>query len=126
MVVTKEPQIIDAQNGATAKVYFKILNETKDHTNNTRVIIFATLVKDVVPSGEPVQYSQFGKDQFAVFKEATYMALFGDMKISEFEAVKYQLLIDQIGYINSYEWTGKEIQKPVRFWSLTSNDLELV
>ena len=49
------------------------------------------------------------------------------MTLKDFKDNKDSLLISQIDYINSYEWTGDEAQKkPVRFWSLTSNDLEIV
>lgn len=57
----------------------------------------------------------------ALFKLSTFEALFGSLKESEYDPV----LIQQIAYVNSKEWTGDEIMQTY-YWNLGETDLEIV
>jgi len=125
MIETKEPQLIDARSGQNEIVYFDIISEIRDNTNDTRVIVFQTKVKIAeATEKDPAQFEVIGEDYYAVFKDSTYLALFGDMTLNEFEAAKPLTMISQIAYINTYDWKGDELSSPVKFWNLTENDMK--
>lgn len=121
MIKTKLPQEYDAQNKKTGIIFFRILTETQDHTNATRKIQFNTFLET-----SPKVYTQIGPDYIAVFKEVTYLGLFGDKTVQQMETEKDQLFINNLAYLNTITWTGSEAQKDqYRFWDLTAEDFEI-
>ena len=124
MIKTKTAQIVDAQNVVSKVVFFDISHELVDNIKQTRTYNVVSLIEEVKEGNTiltPI------KETKAIFKEATILNLFGTLTLADFKAQKDALLIGQIDYINSYQWTGTEAQDaPVRFWSLTSADLEIV
>jgi len=125
MIKTKSPQIVDAQNGVSQIVYFNISHELADNLAKTRTFNVVTYIEQTNEQGQTGLVAI--KESKAIFKESTIQALYGSMTLVEFQASQDELLIAQIDYINSYTWTGTEAQKvPVKYWSLTASDLEIV
>jgi len=124
MIKTKNPVVVDAQNGTEATVFFRVNRSINDLENGLRVfnVVLSTIVLN--EKGENV-LTDFRENK-AYFKEETFLSLFGTKTLAEFGGEVDQLLIDQIDYINSYEWQGDEAQSKVRYWDLTSDDLEIV
>lgn len=142
MIRTTEAQITDAQNQVSKIIYFEMGPAVHDRINGIRRFIITSLV-EVDPQlqsvdncrqvdisdgngGTTTVYLQAIRENAAIFKEATFMSLWGAYTVAAFEANVDQFMIQQIDYINSYTWTGDEAQAPVRFWSLTDQDLEIV
>ena len=119
MIRTKQPQIIDAQNGKSEIVYFDISHELKDIVKG---LVTFNMVSFIMVDGQ----LQAIKENKAVYKLSTFNALYGAMTLNDFNANIDALMIGQIDYINKYTWVGNEVQPPVRFWNLTSEDLEIV
>ena len=125
MIKTKLPQIVDAQNGVSKVVYFKVSHELVDNLSGTRMYNVVSYIEQVNEQGQSQLVAI--KENKAIFKESTIQALYGAMTLIEFQASQDALLIAQIDYVNSYDWTGDEAQKePVKYWALTANDLEIV
>jgi hypothetical protein len=70
------------------------------------------LVKNFVP----FKFSE------AKFKISTFEEVLNNPKVSQYDAV----LIQQIEFCNTKEWSGNEIQKHVYFYNWTASDLEIV
>jgi len=124
MIKSKTPQLIDAQNQINAIVFLDMGPAVQDRKNGLRKFNITTYVEAQNESGETVLHGI--KENVAVFKESTFQSIWGTYTIAEFEANVDQFMIDQIEYINSYDWQGNESQAPVRFWNLTADDLEIV
>lgn len=121
MIRSKEKQLINPQMGISEIVYLWVELLIKARTLKQRhVVVHAGYVG---ANGEKVVISETK----AVFKEETFLALFGDLTLSQFEASQPELLIQQIDYTNKYVWTGQEAQpERVRYWDFTAEDLEVV
>ena len=119
MIRTKQPQLIDAQNGKSEIVYFDISHELKDIVKG---LVTFNMVSFIMVDGQ----LQAIKENKAVYKLSTFDALYGAMSLNDFNNQIDSLMIGQIDYINKYTWVGTEVQDPVRFWNLTANDLEIV
>jgi len=124
MIKTTTPQLIDAQNQISEIVYFDMGPSIHDRKDGLRRFNITIYVEAVNEEGE--NYYKGIKEEMSVFKEATFMGLWGNLTLIEFEAQVDANLISQIDYINSYTWDGTEAQAPVRFWNLTASDLEIV
>ena len=123
MIKTKQPQVINEQRGKTAIVFFDITHELIDRVRGVRtynLVQFVEVEKNGNITLEPTEENKI------VFKESTVHSLFGALTLVEFQASQDALLIAQIDYINSYEWTGSEAMEPIRYWNLTASDLEIV
>ena len=124
MIKTKTAQIIDAQNGNVAEVYFSVTQERKLYSTKT---IEFTILSSVIATDQNGNSQLVGiKENKAVFKLSTFDALFGAMTINEYEATKDQILINQIDYINKHVWTGNEPMLKNSYWNLVKTDLEIV
>lgn len=123
MIRSKTPQLIDAQNEVSAIVYLDMTPSIHDRTNGLRQFNITTYIEITI---DGVSSLQGIKENLAVFKDATFFALWGDLTLIEFNEQIDVNLIAQIDYINSYTWDGTEAQKPVKFWSLEASDLEIV
>ena len=123
MIKTKKVQLVNAQNGESAIVFFHCSHSAFDRVNNLRLFNIQTLI-EVTENGQ-AGLKPIGESK-AVYKEATFQALFGLKTVAEFEAELDALMIAQIDYINKYNWQGTEAQKPVKYWTLTAADLEIV
>jgi len=119
MIRTKQPQLIDAQNGKSEIVYFDISHELKDIVKG---LVTFNMVSFIMVDGQLHAI----KENKAVYKLSTFNALYGAMTLNDFNDQIDSLMIGQIDYINKYTWVGTEVQDPVRFWNLTANDLEIV
>lgn len=121
MIRSKQPQVINAMLGKSEIVYLEVaIHIIMSKIEQRHFIIYASYINE---KGEHVVISE----SKAVFKESTFMALFGALTLQQMKDQEDQLLIDQIDYINTYEWTGTEAQpEPVRFWNFTKDDLEIV
>lgn len=124
MIKTKQPQVIDAQNGMSAEVYFSIIHEEKDYSMNT--VTFVILSSILVVNDENETRLQGVKKNKAVFRLSTFNNLFGSLTLQEYEDTKDQLLINQIDYINKHDWTGNEPMPRNSYWNLTKDDLEII
>jgi len=129
MIKTKTPQIIDAQNGISKIVFFNVSHETVNNLLKTRAYNVVSSVEETIKDleGKDKVVLTAIKENKAIFKESTIQALYGGMTLADFQSNQDALLIAQIEFINSYVWTGDEAQKnPVKYWNLTSQDLEIV
>jgi len=124
MIKSTTPQLIDAQNQISEIVYFDMGPAIHDRKNGLRKFNITTYIEDTDENGDP--YFKGIKEDMSIFKEATFLGLWGALTIAEFEAQVDANLISQIDYINSYTWDGTEAQEPIRFWNLTASDLEIV
>tara|TARA_Y100000310_G_scaffold327888_1_gene395019 strand:- start:563 stop:940 length:378 start_codon:yes stop_codon:yes gene_type:complete len=124
MIKSKTPQLIDAQNQISSIIFLEMGPAIHDRKNGLRKFNITTYVE--VDNGEGQIVMHGIKENMAVFTEATFIGLWGAYTIADFEANVDTFMIQQIDYINSYTWTGSEAQSPVRFWSLASEDLEIV
>ena len=124
MIKTTTPQLIDAQNQISAIVYLDMGPAIHDRKNGFRRFTITTYIETTDNEGNTNLTGI--KENIAIFKESTFLELWGSNTLSDFEANVDSFMIDQIEYINSYEWDGTEAQSPVRFWNLTSTDLEIV
>jgi len=124
MIKSTTPQLIDAQNQISEIVYFDMGPAIHDRKDGLRRFNITIYVEAVNEEGE--NYYKGIKEEMSVFKEATFMGLWGNLTLIEFEAQVDANLISQIDYINSYTWDSTEAQAPVRFWNLTASDLEIV
>jgi len=124
MIKSTTPQLIDAQNQISEIVYFDMGPAIHDRKDGLRRFNITIYVEAVNEEGE--NYYKGIKEEMSVFKEATFMGLWGNLTLIEFEDQVDANLISQIDYINSYTWDGTEAQEPVRFWNLTASDLEVV
>lgn len=124
MIKSKEPQLIDAQNQISSTVFMDMGPAVHDRKNGFRKFNITTYVEVQNEQGETVLHGI--KENIAVFKESTFLSIWGGLTFAEFESQVDQFLIDQIDYINKYTWTGNEAQPMVRFWNLTSEGLEIV
>jgi len=122
MIRTKEAQIVDAQNGYAEVVYFHVSHDINNRQGGTRIF---NIVTSVLVTNENNQ-SQLNhiKEVKAVFKESTFKKLFGSLTSIEFDAQIDALMIEQIDYINSLAPVEGVVNN--KFWSLTSEDLEVV
>ena len=123
MIKSKTPQLIDAQNQVSAIVYLDMSPAIHDRVNGLRQFNITTYIEVTI---DGVTSLQGIKENLAVFKDETFLAIWGDLTLIEFNDQIDANLIAQIVYINSYEWDGTEAQSPVRFWSLEATDLEIV
>ncbi len=124
MIRTTSPQLIDAQNQISAIVYFDMGPAHHDRKNGIRRFTITSFVEAQDENGDTVKVPI--KENIAIYKEATFLSLWGTYTLADFEINVDQFMIDQIEYINSYTWDGTEAQDPVRFWNLASSDLEIV
>jgi hypothetical protein len=53
---------------------------------------------------------KFWKKNDAIYRQETWLGLFGDVTPNDFKANLDQYMIDQIVWVNTHEWTGEEIQ----------------
>lgn len=123
MIRSKTPQLIDAQNQTSAIVYLDMNPAVQDRVGGIRKFNITTYIEITV---DGVTTLRGIKENLAVFKETTFLSLWGDLTLIEFNDQMDANLITQIDYINSYDWDGTEAQQPVRFWNLTASDLEIV
>ncbi len=121
MIRTKTAQVIDARTNKSEVVYFHLMDEVKNEASQTVTFYIATSYLNAEN-----QFQQFGEISKATYAKSTFMTLFGEMSINEFEAAKDTLMIGQIDYINKYEPTGEEKFPFSKFWALTAEDLEIV
>lgn len=124
MIKSTTPQLIDAQNQISEIVYFDMGPAIHDRKKGLRKFNITIYIEDTDVNGDT--YYKGIKEEMSVFKEATFMGLWGNLTLIEFEAQVDANLISQIDYINSYTWDDTEAQAPVRFWNLTASDLEIV
>lgn len=121
IIRSKTPQLINPQMGISAIVYMFVELQIKARELKQRHIIIHSAYVD--GNGKAVIISETK----AVFKEATFVALFGDLTIDQFNEMEGDLLIQQIDYTNKYVWTGNEAQpEPVRYWDFEAADLEVI
>ena len=124
MIKSKEPQLIDAQNQIESIVFMGMGPAIHDRKTGVRKFNITTYVEAINEQGETVLHGI--KENMAIFKESTFISLWGHLTFSEFESQVDQFMIEQIDYINKYTWTGEEAQPKVRFWNLTTEDMEII
>lgn len=124
MIKSTTPQLIDAQNQVSEIVYLEMGPAIQDRKNGLRKFNITISIEDTDENGNT--YYKGIKEDMSVFKESTFLGLWGTLTLAEFENQVDANLISQIDYINSYTWDGTEAQEPIRFWNLTSSDLEIV
>lgn len=123
MIKTTTPQVVNAQTGESAIVFFDITHELIDRMKGIRTFNLVHFI-EVEKNGQTTLHP-IGENK-VIFKEATIQSLYGALTLTQFQNQMDALLIGQIEYINSYEWTGGEAMKPIRYWNLTASDLEIV
>lgn len=133
LVKTKLPFEIDTLQGLSAILYFKPCNRTEDDTKmivtfDVDVMIKTTLVSETTNpvNGEVVseerEVFKLIKKRKAIYRMTTFDMLFPNgLKRSDY----CEKFIEQMEYVNSKEWTGKELQV-VKYGNLTSEDVEIV
>jgi hypothetical protein len=124
MIKTKIPVIVDAQNGTEATVFFRVNRDTTDRENN--LVVFNLVLSYITTNEKGENVLTDFRENKAYFKRSTFKALFGEKTFNQFEDEIDQLIIDQIAYINTYEWIGNEAQAKVKYWNLKAEDLEIV
>lgn len=124
MIKSKEPQIIDAQNGISAVVFFEVTLERNDTLRGLRHFTITTYIEGTRENGEKFYHPI--NENVAIFKEETFKVLFGGLTLVEFDAQKNEIMKAQIEYANTHEWTGEEAQERVGYWGLMAADLETV
>ena len=145
MIVTKEPQIIDAKNGIEGIVYIRVANQltvkegiqfdielfTLNFKPSTRDK--AVLDKDgnmlIDKNGLP----KMGKENIlvpdlkklssekAVFSAETFYSKIGHLKFEDFD----KSFISQMEFLNKKDW-NKSDKTPVRYWNLTAKDVSII
>lgn len=145
MIVTKEPQLIDAKNGIEGIVFIRVANVTtvaNEVQSNIELFTIdynesqvekAILDEDghitFGENGMPVteiktllvpNVKMIGKET-AIFKEETFLSKVGHLKSDEFD----KAFIKQMEFVNSFDWetAGKT---PVRYWKLKAKDVKII
>ena len=107
MIKSKNPVLIDSRTQEQAVIYFSCPIKQEDDTQQ--------LVSYLVSAFKLVDETFVEIARIpAVYKMATWLALFGDLTTNQMNAQKDDLMIQQIG-LNS-----------AQYWGLTSEDLENV
>lgn len=120
MIQSIEPQVVDGQNKKSEIVYMTLFQGAPDYIKKTR--LFTVLISLKQEDG-----SHLGiRENKAIFKEKTFMNLFGHLTMKEFSEQGDELMIAHIAFINTYNWTGLESQDKVRFWDLKASDMKKV
>jgi hypothetical protein len=126
VVRTKKVVPVDGQLGIDKQVYFKLGDWY--------------FGKARTPQGEEVDAVQFQVIQYfkdedgndvvmratnATYRRSTFFSQFGEMTFNAFVTMWPHLMIQQMAFVNSKEWTGNEVQY-IRYWNLTADDFEVV
>ena len=142
MIRTTSAQITDAQNQISNIIYFDMGPAIHNREKSLRSFVITSYIvvdntsgsvdglKQINVSdgqgGSNTIYLKAIRENVAIFKEATFLTIWGNLTLTAFEAQVPSIMIQQISYINTYTWTGDEAQPPVRFWNLASDDMEVV
>lgn len=123
MIRSKDPQLVDAQNGAMAVVYMEIHDmEMREKRLGGPIVSYLVSKYMKNENGILVPIDQ----SIAMFKMSTWLNLFGALTMQYIQANKDQLFITQIGYVNALQYDGTELQR-VRYWpNTTAADWEIV
>jgi len=147
MIRTISPQVIDAKNRKEGIVYIEVGKSTTVPENNPSMIVFQLTFKELInvrkdvvlavndENGNPTKdengefitetktcifptFNVLFKDE-AKFKLSTFREQIGAVWPEDYD----QVLMEQIAYVNSKEWTRNELQI-VYFWNLAFEDME--
>lgn len=147
MIVTKEPQLIDAKNGIEGIIYIRVANAgTTSSTGEVRseIELFTIDYKEtevekaVLDKDGHMTFGENGmpateiktvivpdvkviRRESPVFKEETYLSKIGHLKSEEFD----KAFIKQMEFVNSYDWE-KAGKTPVRYWKLKAKDVKII
>lgn len=126
VVRTKQPVTVNDQLGIQKQVYFKLGDWYFGKARSAQ--------------GEEVDAVQFQVIQYfkddngddvlmnvsnAIYKRSTFFAQFGSLTFDAFVAGWPHMMIQQMAYVNSKEWTGTEVQY-IRYWGLNADGFEVV
>lgn len=126
MIRTKEAQLINPQLGESDVVYFKTLVGISDHVNDLERFNIGVFVKKMIENVEYFVPAYANNESMGTFQKSTFLSIFGAMTLNDFHANLDFSLMQQIEYINNFNWSGVPTEQIIRFWDLSASDMEIV